>query len=171
MNIASSFTHYTSQRRTLHLKKEWKDSIEDGYFETVSNSYILPLLEKNGYTLSISSDILAKRLEEFCWVHTYAYMQNKDVVMNDPVHNGIEDDYEWFLFNCSVRDWEHLFEDIQEPGLFDNSPVGLNQQHYLPVFLWRQLDLCASKSYWRGISIRDCYEDEDSQQEYYVEDY
>jgi hypothetical protein len=84
------------------------------------------------------------------------------------MHNGIEDDYEWYCETIQTDDWLILFNTIQEEGVFDDSREGLSMQYALPKFLWLKMNLNESRTYRKYAAMRDNYNDDDWEENDYV---
>ena len=148
--------------------RTWRQKYEVSYFKDISIS-INSFLKYHGYVLFEQKD-MAKSLEHFCWAHEWVtnHELKKHIVYPKPMHNGIEDDYEWYCETIQTDDWLILFNTIQEEGVFDDSREGLSMQYALPKFLWLKMNLNESRTYRKYAAMRDNYNDDDWEENDYV---
>jgi hypothetical protein len=146
--------------KTAH--RQWRQKYDVYYFKNIAIS-IYSFLKTNGYVLLYNMDenIMAKNLEEFCWSHEWIikHEPTKNIIYPGQSHDGIEDDYDWFCEKIDQDDWETFFSYIKEDGIFDDSKSGSSMKYSLPYYLWKKMNLPASKSYRKYAAIRDNYSD------------
>jgi hypothetical protein len=161
MDIASLFITHLKEKRILNKRNTWARNYKFDYFYDITKYCIIPLLEKSGYTLGVSAYLFATRLRDWCWAHERANDEGNYVYISDPIHYGTQDDYDWYLHNCSSTMWDDLYAKCKVDGIFDDSDAGESQKIGLPEFVWNQIDLSRSKAYAKTCALRELYEDDD----------
>jgi len=155
--------------RYKNAYKQWRQNYDVYYFKNAAIN-IYSFLKKNGYVLvyNMDEDIMAKNLEEFCWSHEWVtnYEPTKNIIYPRQIHDGIEDDYDWFCLKIHLDDWENLFSYIKDDGFFDDSRSGTSMKYSLPYYLWQKMNLLASKTYRKYATIRDNSNDWDDNEQH-----
>jgi hypothetical protein len=148
--------------------RAWREKYDVSYFKDISISINI-FLKHHGYVLFEQKD-MAQSLEHFCWAHEWIinHEPKKHIVYPKPMHDGIEDDYEWYCETIQTDDWLVLFNTIQEDGVFDDSREGLSMQYALPKFIWLKMNLNESRTYRKYAAMRDNYNDDDWEENDYV---
>jgi len=148
-----------SNSRYENMYKQWRKEYDVHYFRECVYTHIQPFLHKHGYTIGVDLESLSKRLEAYCWAHEWVSNHDiyKTISYKEQIHNGTDDDYDWFSETIDTCSWEYLFNKITKPGIFDSSRAGSYQKIDFPLFMWRQLNLEHSKTYNKYATMRDLY--------------
>lgn len=161
MDIATIYTKYKHDHAILKKRNTWAENYTLSDFIHITNKYIIPLLEKYGYTLGVSFLLFSRRLRNWCWAHTYAVETGKYVSIDEPIHAGTDDDYDWYRHYIDSDSWQALYDSCKLIGIFDDSDAGEAQKIDLPMFVWAQIDLHKSKTYTKTCVLRELYEDDE----------
>jgi len=135
----------------------WCKTLPEDYIEKFIINGLKPFLKKYKYNLGFSDKDFIKYFKT--WAFNYLNGMKLEFVL--VAHNGGDNEYDWYLHNISIDEWDELCNQWSTTQLFDDSDAGIYQRCGLSLFVWNCISLENSEQHYCMIDMNNEIEEEE----------